>query len=262
MTAHAMAGDREKCLAHDMNDHVPKPTEPDNLYQVLLRWVEPQPSHDVIQPQLNDTDQVMDDGDLLPEQLHGFDLAGGLRRAGGNRSLLHKLLIEFRDDYQAGLEKLAIYCENGAFQEAHRLVHTIKGAAGNLGADALYAAASDLDDGLKNQAVDAKALQRFHQVMADTMESLSILEKAPSARQKHLSEQTADNERLVPLLKELETLLAQGNAKASLRLEEIYLVAGSSHARQLADIADKIDDFEFEEAAEILKPLIKNLEEI
>ncbi len=39
MTANAFAADRERYLAAGMNDHIPKPVNPDELYSVLLRWL-------------------------------------------------------------------------------------------------------------------------------------------------------------------------------------------------------------------------------
>ena len=39
MTANAMSGDREKCLAAGMNDHIPKPINPEELRQTLGRWL-------------------------------------------------------------------------------------------------------------------------------------------------------------------------------------------------------------------------------
>ena len=39
MTANAMTGDRERCLDAGMNDHVPKPIDPDELRRVLARWL-------------------------------------------------------------------------------------------------------------------------------------------------------------------------------------------------------------------------------
>ena len=41
MTAHAMAGDRERSLAAGMNDHIAKPIDPDLLFRTLLAWIDP-----------------------------------------------------------------------------------------------------------------------------------------------------------------------------------------------------------------------------
>jgi len=41
MTAHAMAGDRDKCLQAGMNDYVPKPISRAHLVAVLERWLGP-----------------------------------------------------------------------------------------------------------------------------------------------------------------------------------------------------------------------------
>ena len=39
MTANAMKGDREKCLAVGMDDYISKPIEPNDLYRVLYKWL-------------------------------------------------------------------------------------------------------------------------------------------------------------------------------------------------------------------------------
>ena len=41
MTAHAMAGDKEKSLAAGMNDHITKPINPDHLFSTLFAWIKP-----------------------------------------------------------------------------------------------------------------------------------------------------------------------------------------------------------------------------
>jgi two-component system sensor histidine kinase/response regulator len=52
MTANAMAGDRERCLAAGMQDHVSKPIEPARLWACLRRWLTPktEPVAHVVQP--------------------------------------------------------------------------------------------------------------------------------------------------------------------------------------------------------------------
>ena len=44
MTAHAMKGDKEKCLSVGMNDYISKPIEPEKLYKVLYNWLKEKPS--------------------------------------------------------------------------------------------------------------------------------------------------------------------------------------------------------------------------
>jgi two-component system sensor histidine kinase/response regulator len=41
MTANAMQGDRERCLAAGMDDYIPKPIDPDVLDEILARWLPP-----------------------------------------------------------------------------------------------------------------------------------------------------------------------------------------------------------------------------
>jgi len=42
MTASAMVGVRERCVASGMSDYLTKPTRPDDLLQMLSRWVQTQ----------------------------------------------------------------------------------------------------------------------------------------------------------------------------------------------------------------------------
>jgi CheY-like chemotaxis protein len=41
MTAHAMAGDHERCLEAGMNDYVSKPVDPEKLFSTLVKWIKP-----------------------------------------------------------------------------------------------------------------------------------------------------------------------------------------------------------------------------
>ncbi|MBF0186921.1 MAG: transporter substrate-binding domain-containing protein [Magnetococcales bacterium] len=262
MTAHAMTGDRERCLEQGMNDHVAKPTEPEILFNTLLHWIDPDRAPRDLQvdsvplPAMNGQDNG-----ALPESLPGIDLTIGLRRVGDNGKLLRKLLMEFRQDYRNGMERLHSALEQDRSEEGRRLAHTVKGAAGNLGAEALSAAALALESALKEGRPHASVLTAFDEALSLVVEGIAILEQDRSDTPDDTPARSTDLDRLLPLLQELGTLLGQGNSKAARLIEEVHEVAGDALAGPLNEIQDLIDGYEFEEAEELLESLRRSLED-
>jgi len=150
MTAHAMAGDEEKSLAAGMNGHVTKPIDPDQLFATLKKWIQPgqrpvpaQPSQfSAEQPESSATAPATDE---FPEYLPGFDLTDGLKRLQGNTALYRRLLINFAADYCQVADEIRQALDTEDFENAHSLVHNLKGLAGNLAATSLQAAAVNLE---------------------------------------------------------------------------------------------------------------------
>ena len=81
-----------------MNGHVAKPIDPDQLFSTLQKWIKPSKKR-VQQPEVPleslESDQAKPDEEQLPESLPGFDLAAGLKRLMGNKTLYRKLLLDF-----------------------------------------------------------------------------------------------------------------------------------------------------------------------
>jgi HPt (histidine-containing phosphotransfer) domain-containing protein len=67
----------------------------------------------------------------------GFDLDEGLQRLMGNRALYRKLLVNFATQYARAGAEIRRALDAGDFDQAHGLVHAIKGVAGNLAAKEL-----------------------------------------------------------------------------------------------------------------------------
>ncbi len=162
MTAHAMAGDREKTLACGMNDHVTKPIDTRELFSVLAKWI-PAATGRKIVPELTAADtaapdpatissQVESGDDGLPPSLPGFDLTGGLKRLQGNEQLYRKLLLDFNASYASIGEEIQKVLAAGDIHQVHSLIHNIKGLAGNLSATRLQSAATEMD-GLVKQVM-------------------------------------------------------------------------------------------------------------
>ncbi len=80
----------------------------------------------------------------------GINLAKGLASVRGNRTLFDKLLSKFLQQYAGTNTQLDALLTEGKLEDACRLVHSIKGVAGSLGAEKLFSAAQVLEDGLRS----------------------------------------------------------------------------------------------------------------
>jgi len=86
--------------------------------------------------------------DALPE-IRGLDIAAGLRRVGGNRTLYRRLLHQFADGQADAAERIQAALVAGQRDEAERAAHTVRGVAGNIGLVALQGAAARLEEQLR-----------------------------------------------------------------------------------------------------------------
>ena len=100
--------------------------------------------------------------------MSGFDLSDGLKRLQGNKKLYRKLLLSFATDYNAAANEIRQAFDAEDFDQAHSLVHNIKGLAGNLAATDLQAAAVNLEKlikGVEEKAPPVKELNlRFSEL--------------------------------------------------------------------------------------------------
>jgi CheY-like chemotaxis protein len=152
MTAHAMKGDRERCLEAGMDDYLSKPVQKAELFRVLEAQGSTRPA--------TGPEAAVVSNDAV------FDMSVALDRVDGEREVLEEIVRLYLTDAPSRLEEI----EQGLAQgDAKRLVcaaHSLKGATGCLGgsraADAAQrveqlAANADLDHAV--EAVDQLRLE-------------------------------------------------------------------------------------------------------
>ncbi|MEA2060005.1 MAG: ATP-binding protein [Thermodesulfobacteriota bacterium] len=165
MTAHAMAGYREKCLNAGMNDYISKPIMPRTLARILDKWLPP-----VEKGEKGEND----DNRGVPV----FDRKGMLDRLMGDEDLVDNIVQGFIQDIPRQIETLSQFHEKKDIQGAQRQAHTIKGAAANTGGEALKAMALEMEEAGKNGDLDGiknrmDGLQReFHRLRQEMEKTL------------------------------------------------------------------------------------------
>ena len=125
-----------------MNAHVAKPVDPAQLCATLAQWVRPpRPT------------AATEGTSLIP----GIDFESALRRVRNNRRLLLRLLAELARTWRDGGERIRQQLAQAESEVARRTAHTLGGAASNLGADGLAAAAGRVERALVDEPTSAQA---------------------------------------------------------------------------------------------------------
>jgi PAS domain S-box-containing protein len=174
MTAHALAGDAQKCLDAGMNDHVPKPVDADQMYRVLAKWLRVDTPPPGALP--GAVAEAADGQAALAAALPSLDVAAALSRLRGNQALYQRLLHDFIRDFADAPERFRTLCAKADAQGATGLAHTLTGLAGTLGARALAQAASLLESAARQNEPG-----RFPGPLADIEQGLTDLAAALKA---------------------------------------------------------------------------------
>ncbi|MBF0119482.1 MAG: response regulator [Desulfobacterales bacterium] len=180
LTAHAIKGEQEKCLSHGMNDYLTKPIDTQTLLLSLIKWINRDsaniaaPNNETL-PKKTKNYKITDS--LLAE-LTGLNVKSALTRVGIELDFYMELLQVFCKSYSNCANEIRIAIEHNDYELAERIAHTMKGVAGNIGADELMKASGDLVIALRDQKNEElkPLIDTFDQYLHIVLASASKLE--------------------------------------------------------------------------------------
>jgi len=127
MTAHAMKGDRQRCLRAGMDAYLPKPVRSEKLFEMIARVT----NGDTVAAGV---DLATDDppADIPNDEV--MDLAAALKLAKGRQDLLARVAVVFLDDYPRVMDGMRGSLAGDDYEAARKAAHRLKGSLGTFAA--------------------------------------------------------------------------------------------------------------------------------
>lgn len=253
MTAHAMPGDRAKSFEAGMNEHLTKPIDPDELKKALDKYLETGST-------LYKPDAGADTGNSgINIELPGIDSEKGLRNIGGRELSYLKVLLGFKEHYtDFGKELEEALAESGS-EQALLKIHSLKGVAGNIGADKLYELCRIIEGDIRENKhggyeADLKLFGSELDLIMKGLEGLDL--DAGQEDRKYVY----DEEKSFNLINKLYIMLGEGDAESVDVLEELHTYFNLERFEdQLAELTRHIENFDFDDARDMIELIADKL---
>ncbi len=174
LTANLFQDDIARSRAAGMSAHLGKPIDSEQLLSTLLTYLTPAPEQGRTQQVVLDTAPQSARSDAVLSSLAGLprlDVADALELMAGNQRLYAAVLNGFLAEY--GRLKLDL-----GDPDARRILHTLKGLSGNLGAKRLQALATAL-----HRSGDADLLDAFNLELTAVLDAIRELVQTPPENQ-------------------------------------------------------------------------------
>jgi CheY-like chemotaxis protein len=219
ITANVMSNDIEHYKAIGMSDCLPKPFTSQELWRCLVKYI--------------------------PIEQNAADIS-----ADEDEKLQNKYKLDFARNSQNLFAELRGNLGGGDIKTAHRMVHTLKGNAGQIGEPALQAIAAKVEVQLKDGVADESEMDVLKVELDAVLARLEpLMDEYRLFTEQNKPEMITETEKIREIIARLEPLLYNKNPGCEDMLGEICAIPGTE------ELAQHIDKFRFKQALEELEKL-------
>jgi PAS domain S-box-containing protein len=265
MSAAVLDSAQDKVKSAGMLDHISKPIDIEVLHSKLavhLSWKSDarlsNTIHSVSQRNNKETDLEQS---KLAEKLAHFDVEAALGRMAGNITLFKQLLASFLHDHQQTIKSLEKATQEGDLDSAQSIAHTVKGAAGTIGAAQVQEQAFLIETAIeKKQAFELRHLKSETETALQEIENaLQDATNKPSSKRRQLLTEMPKHEKKRYITMLLDTLQS-GAFLSELDLEEQFPYMHTClDETQLIALQDFVRYLEYDKATKLLKQAYEDL---
>ncbi|KGK88654.1 histidine kinase [Desulfosporosinus sp. HMP52] len=247
MTANALRGDREKSIEAGMNDYISKPIEPILLFETLEKWL------------VSKTTKSL--GTHANQRMEILDYERTLSRLGNKQEFYSGLLKKYSDSYSHLAEDLTAMRMNHQYEDAKRLIHSLKSVSGNIGAIKLSTFIIQLEEDYESYKEQdlAQKLDELSKLNLELTETINKILSIKDPKQNLLSSHFDLGDALSKLAEALEKARAK-------EIKDIISELGSNpqelpFSTQINEIKKLVNRYRYKEAKVMVKELLNLIKE-
>ncbi len=242
LTAGVTPEEHEKCLNSGMNDFIAKPINPQQLLMTLGHWLKPESTQAILTPPLIPYTDKHETG-------KGFNPQRLITQLGNNQERAVQIFLAFKEDMEQVPNRIQMLLTQSNFAAAQELVHKLKGASGNIGADALHEASIALENELK---LGFFKLETFNKVQAAFTRTLTIINNLPHPDGSTHFSSDLNFEALHDAINEIQQLLQENEYVSDTILQKLKHNLPTALQAELPQLQKHIHKLAYLEAQEIL----------
>ena len=262
MTADAVSGVKDECLNVGMVDFLSKPIIPEDVINTIAKWIIKKNRSEIL------SDRKVhhhhnENSYKLPD-LKTINTKKGLSICNHNVRVYLKILTSFYENYSNFEEDYINKVDTFDVATAIRYIHTMKGVAGTIGAEELMELADELQHIIKDISQEERNnyLEEIKLLLIPIVNE--IFEKIISKNNKNIDKDSQDfhpeaTMEIFDKLTKVVKLFEDFDYDSVNKFEEILQIKGAKNNVYLKKIKQHLDSYNFAEAINVSKTLLKDL---
>ncbi len=196
----------------------------------------------------------------LPERLPGINIQEALSVLNIDKDVFKHILIGFLKNNKESANKLRNAFDGKDRESLVQLAHSLKGSAGNIGADKLYKAAQELEIAGREGTPTLILVDIMETALNQVLDSLQLLADTSKTEilpcKKREEALSVDPARVIPVLKQLAYAL--NLAEPEEIKKHVEVVKEYLDISILRNLENQVNDYEYDKALETINRILKN----